>query len=308
MRFSIGLPTDKVQPQYDGQFVGQTAITELARAAESAGFDACSVTDHPFPTERWLKGGGHHAHDPFVSLSFVAAVTQRIRLQTNIIVLPYRNPFLLARSVASLDALSDGRVILGAAAGYLKAEFKALGADFDARNDVSDEVIRALKAAWTEDVVVLKGTGYEALGNVLEPKPVQKPHPPLWLGGNSKRAIRRAAELGDGWVPFLSPALLARTARTAQLDTLDELERRIDYLREHAAKLGREEPLDIAMSPLPDGSRGDSWEPARVLDQIPALSKLGVTWLAAGAPANTRAEYARNAERYGREVLEQLRA
>jgi probable F420-dependent oxidoreductase len=307
MRFSIGLPTDKVQPHYGGEFVGQTAIAELARAAEAAGFDACHVTDHPFPTERWMKGGGHHAHDPFVALAFAAAATRRIRLQTNILVLPYRNPFLTARSAASLDALSDGRLILGVAAGYLKAEFRALGVDFDSRNERSDEAIRAIKAAWTQDVVQFKGTDFEALGNVLEPKPVQKPHPPIWVGGNSTRAIRRAVELGDGWLPFLSPELLARTSRTARLDSLDELRKRVDYLREHCARLGRRAPLDIAFTPFAH-ALGDVWEPARVLEQIPPLRELGISWLVVGVPCRTRREFADNALRFGQEVVAKARA
>ena len=306
MRFSIGLPTDKVQ--YGKEFVGHAAITELGRAAEAAGFDACNVTDHPFPTDRWMRAGGHHAHDPFVSLAFVAAVTTRIRLHTNIIVVPYRNPFVLARSVASLDSLSDGRVILGAAVGYLKAEFKALGVDFDRRNDSTDEALVAMKKAWTEDVTEFEGHGYQALGNVLEPKPVQKPHPPLWIGGNAKRAIRRAVDHGDAWLPFLSPELLSKTSRTAQLDSFDELQRRVDYMHEYCEKTGRSQPPEIAFTPLSAGrSSEDRWEPAQVLDQIPQLGDLGVTWLVVSVPCTARSEFIENAQRYGEEVVTKAR-
>src|SRR5262245_9205805 len=136
MRFSIGLPTDHVDRA--AEFVTGDAVMECARAAEAAGFDSCFVTDHPAPDAKWLAAGGHHALDPFVALSFAAAATTRIRVQTHILVLPYRNPLLTAKSVLSLDVLSQGRVILGVAAGYLKAEFFALGADFDERNALTD--------------------------------------------------------------------------------------------------------------------------------------------------------------------------
>src|SRR5882724_13441697 len=113
MRFTIGLPTDHVSRA--NEFVTGAAVMQCAAAAESAGFDACFVTDHPAPDIKWLEGGGHHALDPFVALSFAAAATSRLRVQTHILVLPYRNPFIVAKSVLSLDVLCGGRVILGVA-------------------------------------------------------------------------------------------------------------------------------------------------------------------------------------------------
>ena len=225
MHFSVSLPTDRIDRA--GEFVTQAAVAEVASAAEDAGFSAGFVTDHPFPPHRWLHGGGHHALDPFVALSFAAAATSRLRVQTNVLVLPYRNPFLAAKSVLSLDVLSGGRVILGVAAGYLKGEFAALGADFEARHDVSDDAIRAIKLVWAGDDVHLEGRGFRAGGNSMGFRPVQKPHPPIWVGGNSRVAIRRAVELGDGWVPFPNPAAMAQYTRTPAMETLDDLGGRI---------------------------------------------------------------------------------
>ena len=144
---STSLPFDHVE-QAD-EFVSMQALHEIARAVEDAGFYAGSVTDHPVPSARWLDNGGHYAQDPFVMLSMLGAVTTKLRLQTNIIVLPYRNPFITARAVSSLDHFTGGRVILGMGAGYMKAEYKALGVDFDTRNDLMDEYIKAMKLAWT---------------------------------------------------------------------------------------------------------------------------------------------------------------
>src|SRR5690606_17386064 len=120
MKFSVGLPIEHVA--HAREFMSQEAVAEMARTAEEAGFHACNVTDHPVPTARWLAHGGHNAQDPFVLLSLAAAATRRIRLHTNILVLPYRHPFVLARAISTLDHFSHGRVIIGAAAGYLKGE------------------------------------------------------------------------------------------------------------------------------------------------------------------------------------------
>ena len=196
----MGLPTQRVDRLEE--FVTGAAVAEMSRAAESAGFDAVFVTEHPFPEKSWMDTGGHHALDPFVALSFAAAATTRIRLQTHLCVLPYRNPFLTAKSVASLDVLSGGRVILGAGTGYLEAEFAALGVDFAERNELTDEAIVAMKAAWSGEPLSLSSRHFDANDNFALPRPVQQPHPPIWIGGNSKRAIRRAVELADGWAPM----------------------------------------------------------------------------------------------------------
>jgi probable F420-dependent oxidoreductase len=299
VRFSVALPTDRLDRA--AEFVTQAAVSEIARAAEDAGFDACFVTDHPFPPHRWLHGGGHHALDPFVALSFAAAATARLRLQTHILVLPYRNPFLAAKAILSLDVLSGGRVIVGAAAGYLKGEFAALGADFEARQDVSDEVIRAMKLAWAGDDVRFEGRGYRAAGNSMGFRPVQRPHPPLWIGGNSRTAIRRAVELGDGWVPFPNTVAMAQFTRTPPMETLDDLAARMAFARAHAAAVGRTAPFDVCYSLGPMGS--PPIDPVAVREQTAKLSALGVTWLTVGFGDETRREYVAAMQRFGREVV-----
>ena len=204
MKFSIQLPTDRVGE--GAEFVSAEAIADVAQAAERAGFHAAYVTEHPFPDDRWMRAGGHHALDPFVALSFAASATTSLRVMTNILVLPYRNPFLTAKAAASLDVLSGGRVILGVAAGYLKGEFAALGVDFSERNDLSDEAIVAITRAWSEEGIEMSGQHFSVRGNTMLPRPLQQPRPPIWVGGNARRAIRRAVELGDGWIPFPSSA------------------------------------------------------------------------------------------------------
>jgi probable F420-dependent oxidoreductase len=220
VRFTLQLPTDHVS-QGD-EFVSAEAIAEMAGAAEQAGFDAAFVTDHPAPEDRWLKSGGHQALDPFVALSFVAAATTRLRVQTHVLVASYRNPFLAAKAIATLDVLSRGRVIVGIAAGYLEPEFAALGVDYAERNELSDEAILAMKEIWRGESLVLDGR-HSGPPAHRAAAPVQRPHPAAWIGGNSRRAMRRAVELGDGWLPFPAPARMAKRVRTAAMESEADL-------------------------------------------------------------------------------------
>jgi probable F420-dependent oxidoreductase len=301
VRFSVQLPTDRVQlPE---EFGSAAAVAEMARAAEAAGFGAVFVTDHPVPDAEWLRSGGHHTLDPFVVLSFVAAATERIRLQTHVLVLPYRNPFLVAKAAATLDALSGGRVILGVAAGYQEGEFTALGVPFAERNERTDEAIPALRAAWTGERFEAEGPGFRAAGNLALPRPVQKPGPPIWVGGNSRRAIRRAVELGDGWLPFPAPRRLAAHVRTASLTSFEELRAGIDYAREHARKIGRAAPLDVCFVPFGfELGVGDAAACARFADELPTYRDAGVTWAAVGVKADTRRDWCRGVEALGTRV------
>ncbi len=301
MRFTLQLPTDKVKQP--AEFLTAAALAEMARAAESAGFDAAFVTDHPAPSTRWLASGGHHALDPFVALSFAAAATTRLRLQTHVLIAAYRNPLMAAKAIASLDVLSGGRVIVGSAAGYLEPEFEALGAPFAERNELADELLPALKRIWSEPELALEGRHFRASGISVLPRPVQHPHPPLWVGGNSRRAIRRAVEHADGWLPFPAPAKMAKRTGTAALENEDDLARAIDYARTHAAQVGRAAPLDVCFTPFGLGMHGDGLpDPAAILAAADRLRAIGVTWLVVTLPGATRAEFCDRAAWFGREV------
>jgi probable F420-dependent oxidoreductase len=293
MKVSLGLPTHRLD--LGPEFVDGAAVGELARAAEDAGFAAVFVTDHPAPPADWIAAGGHHTLDPFVTLAFAAAATTTLRLQTNLFVPAYRHPLLSAKLVASLDVLSGGRVILGVGAGYLEGEFAAVGADFDRRNDVLDDAIRTMRAAWTG----------EPVSDVLSlPRPVQRPGPPIWIGGNSKRAIRRAAELGDGWVPMPSPAKASKALRTPGLESVDELRDRVALLRQAEAEAGRDRPLDIAFMPSGlDMFTHASPDHGRVVDELAALADVGVTWATVMLPGETRTDLLREVEAFGQHVI-----
>jgi probable F420-dependent oxidoreductase len=290
LKFSVQLPVDRVDEI--SEFGTGEAISEIARAIEAAGFDACFVTEHPFPTDRWLERGGHHAFDPFVALAVAATATRTLKLHTHILVLPYRNPFLVAKAIASLDVVSAGRVIVGTGAGYLEAEFAALGADFEDRNERFDDALVAMKAAWTGESVAMSMPGFTAEGNTMRPRPIQRPHPPIWIGGNSLRAIRRAVDFADGWSPFPLPASGAVNARSTAIESIDDLRMGIARMTDYAAMQGRDTALDINFVPFGLPMNVRSLPPDDDLhEQFSALEAAGVTWVSLGLPTASRESY-----------------
>lgn len=299
---SATFPFDHVE--FGDEFVSMEAVHACARAAEQAGFTSGTLTDHPVPTAKWLDHGGHYAQDPFVVLAMAAAVTTRLKLQTNIIVLPYRNPFITARAIASFDAFTNGRFICGLGAGYLKGEYKALGVDFDKRNDLMDEYILAMKAAWTGEDFSFEGAGYSARDCRMRPAPVQKPHPPILVGGNSKRALRRAAELGDAWHPFFVPKMVTDTARTANLSTDEEILGAIAYMNEHCDKIGRKDYPEIICSGTFTIKPG--WSAQEALDNFAHLKELGMHGSGAGVFVESRSQWCEEILRFGEEVIAKM--
>jgi probable F420-dependent oxidoreductase len=306
VKLSLNLPTDRVElPE---EFVTGKAIAEMAVMAEAAGFDSVAVTDHPFPDDQWMRAGGHHALDPMVALAFAAAATTTLRVRTNLYIAAYRNPFLSAKAIASLDILSGGRVILGIGTGYLEPEFRALGVPFEDRNELTDEAIVAMKRAWAEEGVTFKGRAFEATGNSMLPHPVQRPHPPIWIGGNSKRAVRRAVELGDGWLPFPNPAQAVTRRRTPAMETLDDLRAGIAYARDYERKVGRMAPIGVSFSlggiAVPHTSTDPTGASVEIATQLAAA---GVTDLSGGvARVDSRAAFLAEVERMGSELVPRI--
>ncbi len=300
MQVNISLPFERAE--FGSEFVSAEAVVEIAQHVERLGFSGGNVTDHPCPTARWRDAGGHDAHDPLVLLSFVAAATTRLRLQTSILVLPYRNPFITAKAAASLDIFSGGRLTLGMGAGYMKGEYYALGVDFERRNELMDEYILAMKAAWSGETFDFEGSGYSARGVRMRPTPAQKPYPPLFVGGNSRRAIRRAVELADGWNPFFTGASgMNKTSRTKSISDASDIAEGIAYLEQYSQECGREQPPKVFLSSVP--STGSAQE---VVDTLGYYQSLGVVGVTASVPGETRAQWCGNAEQFAVDVLNKL--
>ncbi len=304
MRFSCSLPIDDIG---EGGFLSIDGISQMAQAIEKAGLDATFVTDHPAPNQRWLEHGGHPTLDPFVVLSFVAAATRRIRLHTHILVLAYRNPFIVAKSVASLDRLSGGRFTLGIGTGYLKAEYAAVGVPFEERGALTDEAIKVLRLAWTGEPVNHVANHFSARDTCVLPTPVQSPVP-IWAGGNSTRAIRRAVELCEGWCPFPAAGALSTTARTEELSNMEQLREKIQFAHEHCEKVGRTAPLQICMAAF--GSRtmkpNARAETTKLIDEYAALVEAGVSWTTVSVPSPSRAAFIENVQWFGEEVASKV--
>jgi probable F420-dependent oxidoreductase len=306
MRFAVTHPL--VSHPYHPDLVTGASISALATAAEAAGFHGFGVTDHPAPSQRWLDGGGHDAFDPFVALGYAAARTTTLRLIPNIVVLPYRNPFIVAKAAATLDVLSGGRFTLAVGAGYLRSEFDAVGVDHTERNELLDEALDVLKAVWTGDDVSFEGRHFSARGVTSHPRPVSDPHPPIWIGGNSGRARQRVADRGDGWCPFPAPALLAKTARTGALDTPQELAVAITDLNRRLEAAGRDpSTIDITFATPAGGDPASAaFGPDAHLEGLSALAALGVTWVQVGLPGDSVQHAVDTLQRYGEHVIQRL--
>ena len=188
-------------------------LVRFAQQAEALGFYCLTVADHvivprdisvpyPYTVDGKYPGTGYHL-ETLMTMGFLAGSTKRIRFATSVMIAPYRNPIVTAKMLASLDVLSKGRVIVGLGVGWMKEEFENLNAPaYEERGKVTDEYIRAFRELWSSDNPKFNGKYCQFSNIVFLPKPVQKPGIPIWIGGHSKQALRRAGELGDGWHPI----------------------------------------------------------------------------------------------------------
>jgi probable F420-dependent oxidoreductase len=246
------------------------ALVGLATRAEALGFDSVWVHDHVFNVGHVFdRIGGRPYYEPLTLLSFVAARTQRVRLGTSVLVLPYHHPIRLAKTAATLDVLSEGRLIMGIGVGAIENEMEAMGTAFKERGAFTDEAIAVMRTLWRDEDPRFDGRYSRFAGMKFSPKPVQKPIP-IVIGGVSRAAIRRAARAGDGWQPLgMSPEALAQGMTT---------------LREEARAAGRDVatiPVSIALSlAAPRAGRfALGTEPDEIARHAQAFAALGVDTL-----------------------------
>jgi probable F420-dependent oxidoreductase len=275
--------------------IWQLTIAEaeaLTTRAEALGLDGVFVPDHILAKPATTQHYGGHWPDPFSLLAYLAGRTQRVRLGASVIVLPYRNALVAAKSAATVDQASRGRFIFGVGVGWDEAEFVDLRLPFAERGRLSDDYIRAIKAAWAADVPEYRGDYASFGGATFSPRPAQRPHPPIWVGGApgavSGPAVRRCAELGDAWHPLgLS---------------LDDIEKGFATVRDLAARHGRRERLGLAprnlldLTDAPKGSGRAAFQGsvAEIAADIRRVRGLGAAWVTfdlprAGVPAMMRA-------------------
>jgi probable F420-dependent oxidoreductase len=235
MEFGLHLPASSSAVQSED-------LIRFVRRAEALGFYCVTVADHvivpkdisipyPYTVDGKYPGSGYHL-ETLTTMSFLAGATQRIRFVTSVMIGPYRNPIITAKMLASLDVLSQGRVIAGLGVGWMKEEFENLQAPrFEDRGRVTDEYIRAFRELWTKEHPCFDGKYCNFANIIFLPKPVQKPAIPIWIGGHSKPALRRAGELGDGWHPIGG-------VPTIPLEP-EDLARDLEILTGYAQKAGR---------------------------------------------------------------------
>lgn len=262
---------------------GPDAVLRFARAVEQIGYDHIDVFDHVvmgYPVDGRPVGPYPPAMpilEALITLGFVAAVTSRITLGTEVLVLPQRQPTLVAKQVSTLDTLSGGRMRLGVGVGWQESEYDALGENFSTRGRRMDEAIQLLRALWTDEEVEFPGPVYPVHMMAMEPKPPQGGALPIWVGGNSERAWRRAGELGDGWLG--SQVSDAATAKRA-----------IDTIRRHAEAADRD-PDAIGLSSMVASPPKDATakrfyaEHDRVVARVAELQAMGFGWVEINATA-----------------------
>ena len=210
------------------------AIITTACKAEESGFDALFVNDHVIVDDSARNDLWQNVYDPLMVLSYVAARTSRVMLGTSVLIMPYRNPIVTAKMIATLDQMSGGRAIAGVGAGWNEAEYDALGVPYRERGARTNEYLRLWQACWEPGPTTFHGRFFSFDNMHVNPKPVQQPHPPIWIGGSSHASLRRAARFADVWQPTPTP--------------LTDLISNQAYLRDVCAEAGREDVPRTRMS------------------------------------------------------------
>jgi probable F420-dependent oxidoreductase len=262
---------------------GPAGLLRLARAIEQIGYDHIDIFDHVvmgYPVDG-RPPGPYHPTMPIVEalmgLAYMAAATSRVTLGTEVLVLPQREPTLVAKQVSTLDTLSGGRVRLGIGVGWQESEYEAMGADFHTRGARMDEAIALMRAYWGDAQVEYAGKHYRAQAMAMEPKPPQGRGLPIWIGGYSEAAFRRVGRLGDGWL-------------ASRVSDAEDAARAIESIRRHAEAAGRDPArigLQSMVAPPPRDAEGKRFyaEPDRVVARAAALKSMGFQWVSLNATA-----------------------
>ena len=253
-------------------------IKTTAVRAEQLGYDSVWVSDHVVVPLANIPNFGETVFDPLVTLAVVAGATSRVRLGTTVLIVPYRNAVVTAKMISSLDALSGGRVDFGIGAGWVAAESTMLGVPFAERGPMTDEYLEAMRELWTSTRPSFAGTYTQFSNLAFEPKPVQKPHPPIWVGGHSRAALRRTVQYGAAWHPINRPleelragqAELARLSQARGRPAPPTLTLRNDV---HVLRPGQSAPASSHAGRVLAG------EPAALIEQIGELAGCGVEHL-----------------------------
>ncbi|MFE3543901.1 TIGR03619 family F420-dependent LLM class oxidoreductase [Nocardia sp. NPDC059177] len=301
MKYVLEYPSEL--PAASEEFLRPAVIRDIVAQAEESGFSAVALSEHPAPSLKWRRNGGHNTLDPIAALSYMAGVTTRIRLLTNLYVLPFRTPYLAAKALGSLDIVSGGRLIAGVGAGYLRAEFAALGVDHDRRGELLDEALDAVRRIWSDPETPVAGTDFGAPGPLWLQAPVQRPHPPIWIGGNGAAARRRVVRHGAGWMPIIAGAEMAAAMRTSAIENAEDFGLGVDSLRRALAAAGRDpDAIDIQIV-CPHLDFGDRDSVRAAVTTVDDLAKRGATWAVVHVDGSGPAAAAEFVRAFGEAVI-----
>lgn len=282
--YGIQLPVQSQSTRYAQPWETTCGIDELAaiaRACDAAGFFYVAVCDHvaiPRPHDEVMSTTWW---DTLTTLGYLAAITERTRLLSHVYVLPYRHPLVTAKGFLTLDAVSKGRAILGVGAGHVREEFQLLGVDFERRGQLLDEAIDVVRAAFEHEYPEHDGESWPVRDAGLRPRPVQPGGPPIWVGGSSRAALRRAADRGDGWLPQGPPEMGMRAA--------------VQFIRDRRGDV----PIDIGVNTGPI----DMTQPAdQIATGLRRFASIGVNQLQVMFRASSVGEYCDLIEAFGRDV------
>src|SRR5262249_2753770 len=195
MKFGVWIPNCR-------HLATPESIRDTAVRAEALGYDSVWVSDHVVVPHANVLNFGETVFDPLVTLGVIAGATKRVQLGTTVLIVPYRNAVVTAKMVSTLDALSGGRVVLGIGAGWVEEESTMLGVPFAERGPMTDEYLAAMRGWWPSLAPAFNGKSTQFSDLHFEPKPLQKPHPPIWVGGHARASLRRTAEIGAAWHPI----------------------------------------------------------------------------------------------------------
>jgi probable F420-dependent oxidoreductase len=324
MKFQTGLPGLNRYPPESFRAGGahwQARLTpddfqKIARSAEDLGYDAITTSEHVVMPRDLVPAMGAYWTDALTVMTFVAGATRRIRVNSSVIVLPYHEPLAYAKAISTLDVLSGGRVTVTFGVGMARGEFSALRVPFDRRGRITDEYIEVLKVLWTAERPEYHGEFVDFSEIYFEPKPVQAPHPPIWIGGSSMAALRRAARMGDGWYPSGSQG-----GKGPWLNSLEDLPTFLDEARRIPGFEEREAAFEIAM-PVSNVRFGPNHEPIpggappprgiqQIVDRIGEMEDAGVTWTSIppldSAALGSLEDYLADLERGATEVMAHFR-
>ena len=292
MKFGINIANHR-------DLMSKRYIVETARLAEDLGLDSVWIPDHIIVPTAVEERYGPVYYEPLTVLAYLAGVTRRVQIGTTVLIIPYRHPMVTAKAVASIDQLCDGRLILGVGAGWAEAEFQILRLSFAERGRITDEYLRIMQTLWQQDLPHFSGQYYTFADFLFAPKPVQQPAPPIWVGGSSGAALRRAAEFAVAWHPN-NPVLETLPRDLQRLHTLCQERGRVPvaFCPRFTVQVN---------SPVAAERHGLAGSVAQIIDALLQVKALGATHVVLSTQTNDMTQFRQEVETLATAVLPRVR-